>query len=253
MNILFTLALLSSFVGPWFYNLVARHTKISRFLDGLVMTTIVGLVATHVLPESLAHLGAVTYFAVLLGLLGPLLWSKMLDRHECEIQKPFLVITILGLLAHNLLDGAALIIHPEQERTGYFLAAAVIAHRALASMALWRTFVKSLGTTTTSLILVGLSIAMSIGYFTGDYLLTHLHMDILHVLQSLACGMLIHVLLHPHHLKELFADLKQSHVKLRFQSLGAFCGILIAVLAYLFWPAHSHTEPSGKEHHHERQ
>lgn len=251
MNTYFWLAVLSSLFGPICYHLIPAQTKISRFVDGMIVTALVCLVALHILPESLEHSGLSTSLAVVLGLVGPVFISRLTKRSECEIQKPFLIISALGFVAHNLLDGAALIVHPSAQGSTHLLALAIIVHRLLVSMAMWKTLSTSFGKTLSIFGLLSLNAAMACGFFFGEQIFTRMQADVLHFLQSLTCGMLFHILLHPHHIKEMLRSVRSPRVLIRVQSMGAFCGILLAVLAYMFWPAHIHstTHEEGVENH----
>lgn len=251
MNIYFWLAVASSLLGPLCYHLVPTKTKASRFVDAMVVTALVCLVTLHILPESLEHSGLLTSFAVALGLVGPVLISQITKRSQCEIQKPFLVISALGFVAHNLLDGAALVIHPSAQNSTHLLALAIVTHRLLVSMAMWKTISQSVGKALSIVGLITLNATMACGFFFGEQLFTRMEADILHFLQCLTCGMLFHILLHPHHIKELIREARSPKFLIRGQSVGAFCGMLLALLAYLFWPAHIHstTNDESTEHH----
>lgn len=241
MNSYFILAVLASLLGPVCYHLIPPNTKLSRFIDGMIVTALVCLVALHILPESLEHSGFGTSLAIVLGLVGPVFISRLTKRNECEIQKPFLIISALGFIAHNLLDGAALIIHPSAQSSTHLLALAIIVHRLLVSMAMWKTLSNSFGKALSILGLLSLNAAMACGFLFGEQIFTRLEADILHFLQSLTCGMLFHILLHPHHIKELLRSARSPRFLIQIQSVGAFCGIVLAILAYLFWPAHIHS------------
>jgi len=241
MNPYFWLAVLMSLLGPVCYYWVASRTGLSRFFDGMIITALVCLVTLHILPESLKHSGVITMMAVTLGLVGPLFLSQITKRKQCEIQKPFLIISVFGFVAHNMLDGASLVVHPNAQNSIHLLALAVAIHRFVESIAIFKTLSRSFGNVVSILALAGLSLAMVAGYFFGEQLLTQLDPRPLHILQSLACGMIFHVLLHPHHIKELINQAKAGKFILRIQSAGAFCGLVLAFLAYLFWPAHIHS------------
>jgi hypothetical protein len=240
MNWYFWLALSLSLLGPFCYYWIARHTKISRFFDSMIVTALICLVSLHILPESLAHAGFTTIIAVTLGLVGPVFLSQITKRNQCEIQKPFLIISVFGFVAHNMLDGAALVVHPDAENSIHLLAFAVAIHRFVESIAIWKTMSKSFGILLSACGLASLSLAMIVGYFFGEQIFTRMDAGLLHMLQALACGMIFHVVLHPHHIKELLTEAKASKYLIKFQSAGAFCGLLLAMLAYLFWPTHSH-------------
>jgi zinc transporter ZupT len=253
MNWYFWLAVLMSLLGPFCYHWISSRVKVSRFLDGLIITALVCLVTLHILPESLEHSGVTTFIGVVLGLTGPVFLSQLTKRKQCEIQKPFLVISIIGFIAHNMLDGAALIVHPNAHGSIHLLALAVTIHRLIESIAIWKTMSRSFGDKIAFLALAGLSMAMVFGFFFGEQIFIRMDAGILHFLQALACGMIFHVLLHPHHLKELISEAKSNNFLIKIQSAGAFCGLLLALIAYLFWPAHSHStthKNTAKNHAH---
>jgi hypothetical protein len=247
MNSYFWLAVLSSFLGPLCYHFIPAETKLARFVDGMIVTALVCLVSFHILPESLEHSGITSILAVILGLIGPVFISRMTKRSECEIQKPFLIISALGFVAHNLIDGAALIVHPSAQSSTHLLALAIVIHRLLVSMGLWKTMSSSFGNLLSFLALIALNTAMACGYFFGQQIFSRMEADIFHTLQCLTCGMLFHVLLHPHHIKELLKQARNPGFLIKTQSVGAFCGIILASLAYLFWPAHSHSTHGASE------
>lgn len=236
----FWLAVVMSLLGPFCYIWISKKSKIARFFDGMVAMALVCLVTLHILPESLLHSRITTMIAVSLGLVGPVFLSRLTNRSQCEIQKPFLVISIFGFVAHNMLDGAALIVHPNAQGSTHLLALAVTLHRFIESIAIWKTTSRSFGMFISGSILAGLSLAMMAGFFFGEQIFLTMDENILHILQALACGMIFHVVLHPHHLKEFITEAKEGSFLIKIQSAGAFCGLVLAILAYLFWPAHMH-------------
>lgn len=229
-----------SLAGPFFYQWICHKHGISRFFDGMVVTALICLVTLHILPESFSHSTITTMVAVTLGLVGPVFLSRLTNRSECEIQKPFLIISMFGFVAHNMLDGAALIVHPHAQGSTHLLALAVGLHRFIESIAVWKTISRSFGNLVSTFVLGGLSLAMVSGYIFGEQIFLTMDENILHILQALACGMIFHVVLHPHHLREFISEAKEGSLLAKIQSFGAFCGLVLAILAYLFWPAHIH-------------
>lgn len=250
MNWYFLLAVVMSLLGPCCYYLVAHSNKVSRFFDGLIITALICLVSLHILPESFQHGGLTTIVAVTLGLVGPVFLSTMLKRNQCEIQKPFLIISVCGLIAHNMLDGAALVIHPDAQHSIHLLALAVGIHRFVESIAVYKAMSRSFGTAISFLAVFGLSVAMVVGFFFGKEIFISTDEGLLHALQALACGMIFHVVLHPHHVKEMIHEAKHSSILYKMQSAGAFCGLVLAFVAYLFWPAHISTHHQMDSHAH---
>lgn len=241
MNIYFLLTLSSSIIGPLCYELISERFHLAKFFDGMVIAILIGLISLHILPESFQHTGATTFLAVTFGLLGPVFLSRLLKKNQCEIQKPFLFISILGFIAHNMLDGAALVIHPHSNKSSHLLALAIVVHRLLENMAIWRTLSKNLNFWLSSASICGLSLAMALGYFAGEAIFLRLDANFFHILQSLACGLLFHVLIHPHHIKEMLKTHSPKQLVIKTQSVGAFFGLILAILAYMFWPSHIHS------------
>lgn len=238
MNWYFWLAIFMTLLGPGFYYCLSANSSIARFFDGMSTMVLLALVTLHILPESFAHSGFITIISVTVGLLGPVLLSNFTKRSECEIQKPFLIMSICGLVAHNMLDGAALVVHPNAQNSIHLLALAVAIHRFLESIAIFKTISKSFNYWAGCAALLGISLAMACGFFFSEQLFTRMDEGFLHILQSLACGMIFHVVLHPHHIKEI---LSKPNGKFAIKhSAGALCGLLIAVLAYIFTPNHVH-------------
>jgi hypothetical protein len=251
MNWYFFLAIFMTMLGPVFYYCLSPYSGISRFFDGLSTMVLLGLVTLHILPESFAHSGFITMISVTIGLLGPVLLSYLTKRTECEIQKPFLIMSVFGLIAHNMLDGAALVVHPSAQSSIHLLALAVAIHRFLESIAIFKTISKSVGVLSGCLAILGMSAAMAMGFFFSDQIFTSMDEGFLHILQSLACGMIFHVVLHPHHIKEI---LQKPDGKFAIkQSAGAICGLLIAVLAYMFSPNHPHEHEAHQHAHSESE
>jgi hypothetical protein len=248
MNYYFFLAVLMSFLGPICYQWISSHTKVSHFVDGMIITALVCLVTLHILPESLEHSGLITMIAITLGLFGPLLLSQLTKRSQCEIQKPFLIISIFGFVAHNMLDGAALVIHPHALGNIHLFSLAVALHRFIEAIAVYKTMSRSFGRLIAWIFLAGLCLAMTLGFLFSEQIFTQMDAGILHTLQALACGMIFHVLLHPHHVKEMGSK-NTARLFKKSQSAGAFCGLILALLAYLFWPSHIHSTTHKSDHH----
>jgi hypothetical protein len=241
MNAYFILATVATLLGPFGYKILVQKHSLSRFFDGLVIAALIGLVTLHILPESLEQGGGLSIIAMLIGLLGPLLLSRFSRKKDCEIQKPFLIISIIGFVAHNMLDGAAIVSAPYVKHSSHLLALAVIIHRFIVSMALWRTLSPQLGKSLSALSLFGLSAAMAVGFIGGEHFISHSQEELLYTLQALAGGMLFHVILHPHHVGEIKKQFYIGQIKIKVKSMGAICGLAFAIFAYLFWPAHSHS------------
>jgi hypothetical protein len=245
MNWYFWLAILMTLLGPGFYYCLSSNSSIARFFDAMSTMVLLGLVTLYILPESFEHAGFITMLSVTIGLLGPVLLSYLTKRSECEIQKPFLIMSIFGLIAHNMLDGAALVVHPNAQNSIHLFALAVVIHRFLESMAIFRTVSNSFNSKAGLLAIVGMSLAMASGFFFSAQIFLSMDEKFLHILQSLVCGMIFHVVLHPHHIKEILVKpAGKFHIK---QSAGAFCGLLIVIFAYIFTPAHIHGEAKNAD------
>jgi zinc transporter ZupT len=231
-------------MGPVLFGLATKHSVALRFLDTFVLCSIFGLVAFHVLPESIAHGGVFAFVAAAIGLLGPMAFGRFYKKGNCHLHKSLLSVASLGLIAHAILDGMALAgSRPTHTHQDAFLGFAVVLHRLPEGVGIWRVaqsnFGRNIGFASIAIILL----STLTGFFFGESLISYSSEQALMSFEALMAGVLLHVVFHRHH----FDNLHHAHVHRAKSHLsagaGAFCGLLlVAGLSSVPAIKHTHAE-----------
>jgi len=260
MYTLLTLSMLCLVAGPLVLQYAQRVGLNLQFLDAFVAVSVGGLIAFHVLPESISHGGSFAIVLFLIGLVGPFLYGYFLKTKTCHLETPFLIFTIVGLIAHSVLDGLALYQSGVgRNQADLILGLAIILHRFPEGVGIWR-FTR--GAQFKKWFYLTMGVVMSstaLGFFFGAKILVHTSESVLFLFQAFMAGALLHVLFHSHHHEESEShhhEHKHSHAKSRFNAgslsgaaLGALLLVVFSLLHPLMHPEHSHDENCA--HHHE--
>lgn len=259
---LLILSIISLFLGPVLLQVAGHRKGAIRFLDSFVLFSVFGLVAFHILPESIADAGMWAGLAAAVGLFGPILAGPYLKTGECNLNSSLVSAASLGLIAHAILDGAAISMASYEAGTGEFLlAVAILLHRLPEGVGVWRVASTYYSSKVGIAALAVLTVAVSLGFFFGGQILNATSEQALMIFQSLMAGMLLHVIFHRHHLEPSEEahhpeDCKHHHhPKKRWHKssgLGALAGIgLVVVLLFIHPSEHDHHHAiSGHEHIH---
>jgi hypothetical protein len=210
MNQLFiSIAIL--FAAPWLYHTASSFARLWRLINKTLMLIILALVLGHLLPESYQHLGFITIFYALCGLLLPSLFERMWSKNAGTIHWIPVVFAILGLCFHGVMDGAALapkshidhhcILHDHvHSDDGLWLQLAVILHRLPDALFLWGIFYPRKGPYFASTLLAALGLATIVGYFAGEQIFALINHDsnIIYGFQAVVAGSLLHIAIDNH-------------------------------------------------------
>lgn len=263
MYTLLTLSILCLIAGPLVLQNAQRLGMHLQFLDAFVAVSVGGLIIFHVLPESVSHGGMYSILFFLVGLVGPFLYGYVLKTKTCQLQKPFLLLTVVGLIAHSILDGLALFQSGSTEHEGsLMLGMAIILHRFPEGVGIWRFTRGQLFRRWFYLFMAVVMSSTILGFFFGAKILVHTSEEMLFFFQSVMAGALLHVLFHSHHHEEIHEHEaahdhapQHKHAQPRFtrQSLsGAGLGVLLLIafsmLHPLMHPSHSHDENCTHNH-----
>lgn len=228
---LLTLSIAALLAGPFVYTLGKRNAIARQVLDGFIFITIAGLVAVHIIPDSLLGGGNLAILFLALGIAFPVLIERGLHESFHAAHGLVLALAALGLVIHSVLDGIALL--PGSNGN---LAYAVILHRLPIGMAIWWSLRPNLGigaaATAFGLIIVSTTAAFVFGAPVVDLA----EARGIAWLQAFISGSLIHIVAfgvsHDH----------DSHVEpaARFQDWGYRVGIL-AGLFFVFTAPQLHS------------
>jgi len=223
---LFALAL-----GPLLYQLSNARFQSYAFLDGFVLVAVGGLVLLEILPRTVISIGVPAVAVAVLGFLLPHFVEHRLGSLPVSPRTILSGLIILGLIVHQLLDGAALQV-PDPEghlHTLSTLGIAVILHQVPKGFLLWELAKKARGSLAAVVVIAGLLAATVAGYLVGKPVLNLLAHHSLDYFQAFVGGGLLHVVVH--------------HVSLGVEgeprSVRAFwsgAGALAAVASFAFLP-----------------
>lgn len=250
MFTLLTLSLICLIAGPLVLQYAEAHKFNLHFLDAFVAVSVGGLILFHVLPESISHGGTFSIVLFLAGLVGPFLYGHLLKAKSCHLEIPFLILTLIGLVAHSILDGMALFQSSVgRHQADFVLGLAILLHRFPEGIGIWR-FTGGSERKRWFFLTLALVMASTIsGFFFGGKILSQTPEEVLFLFQAFMAGALMHVLFHSHHHEEE-AKHEHNHAKKWFSvsSLsGAAFGILL-LAAFSFLHPLLHEEHAHDEH-----
>ncbi|MBT1445040.1 metal transporter [Shewanella sp. JM162201] len=229
-------------LGPLCYRFIAQGNGLQKGLDGFIFVSLGGLVLIHILPELLAHGGLWSLLFVVLGLWGPTASEKLFHRYSDLTHNLTLVLGIGGLLLHTITDGGAMAL-ASHDSSSTLLALGVVLHRLPVGLAIWWLLRPQLGVGWTMLVLLGMMLMTSLGFFGGEQIIERLSLENTVYLQAFVTGSILHVVLHQPHGQSSLDD--HSH---EYQAgIGSLIGIaLLFVLLAVADGGHSH-EHHGSE------
>ncbi len=186
--------------GPLSYWLAGRLPWARRVLDTVVILAVGSLVLFHVLPETLAAAGWKALFPLLVGLLGPTAVERTSRNLERQAHTVVMVLLLVGLFAHALLDGVALVLpRDEHSLLGMSLPLAIVLHRLSMSLLIWSLVRPSYGVALAILCLGIEGTGTVVGFFSAQLLVTYLESSTVVALQALVVGSLLHVVVDRRH------------------------------------------------------
>ncbi|MCG9698393.1 metal transporter [Shewanella sp. Isolate11] len=228
-------------LGPLFYRFFTAESGLQKGLDGFIFVSLGGLVLIHILPELLEHGGFLAVVFVIIGLWGPTLSERLFHRYSEVTHNLTLILGITGLLLHTMTDGGAMVL-AQQDGNSALLALGVILHRLPVGLAIWWLLKPQVGSRWAMIVLLGMMLLTSVGYFAGEQLLTQLSLDNTVYLQAFVTGSILHVVLHQPHGNSI----NDKQGKYEYQAgIGSILGILLLfVLLMMDSGSHDHHEHS---------
>jgi uncharacterized protein len=193
-------------LGPPLVVFARRHAWSTVAVDSFCVLAISGFALLHILPECAEDAGWLALPLCLLGFVAPTLAERGLQGDSRHLRRVVLVLALLGMAAHDTLDGLALSLGSDGAgaaslagpRAGSVLAWAVILHRVPVGIGIWWIIPRTLGRTAALLVLGVIVVATVFGFVMGNAVLGETSKQGLAMLQALLAGSLLHVVLHGH-------------------------------------------------------
>lgn len=193
-------------LGPLLVRLAGSRPWATVSLDSFCVVTISGFALLHLLPECAAQAGWLVLPLALAGFLLPTLAERTLHRGHPGMRRIVLFLALLGMAAHDTLDGLFLAdgSHPhshdghEHNHSHEVTAWAVILHRIPEGLGIWWIVPRTLGFRAAVLVTLVCVGGTAFGFFLGHQMLGETSQRGLALLQALLAGSLLHVVLHAH-------------------------------------------------------
>ncbi len=218
-----------------------RRGYIMASLDGFLLIALGGLVALHLLPEAIDHVGWPAALAAVIGLGLPMMLEKGLSRTTWKQRAPWMmaVLALIAAIIHTFIDGAGLALpfvealkeghgHDhghEHGHDGSLLALGIVMHRLPLGLALGWVLVPRHGTRAALTAATILGVSTLAGFIVGQGGLPFFGSDSLDVFQALFAGTLLHVVFQ-HNPPAGSSPLRTR----RLSALGALFGVGALVL-----------------------
>ncbi|NVJ98810.1 MAG: hypothetical protein HWE25_11695 [Alphaproteobacteria bacterium] len=195
MELALILSVLVLLAAPLLARLVSRTPALKSALDGFVLITVLGLIALTLLPEALAHGGAIGILIAIFGFSMPWIAEFLFHRAEEMTHRVVLLVAALALVVHAASDGAILAFADGHEH-GQFVATGILLHRVGVAIAVWWLLRPVLTTWAGVAVLAALGVMTIVGYLMVMFASWN-DIPLVGYWQAFAAGSLLHVVLHP--------------------------------------------------------
>ncbi len=191
------LSILALFAGPLLYQWLRPGGRTARTLETLIVAALVLLVVFLLVPEAFRELGVAALGLMGAGYLVPGLLELAVRRAAHAFHVISLLLALAGLILHAMLDGAGLA--SGNHGGGESLGLAIVLHRFGMGLVLWFMVQPVFGRRWAFAVLAMMSLATVAGHLLSEPLLGIEEFDVLHGVQALIIGTIIHSLVHRGH------------------------------------------------------
>jgi len=195
---LLLLSILALFAGPLLYQWLRKGGLVARTVETAVVAVLVLVVVFLLVPDTFAELGLLSLALILAGYLVPGLLEMAIRRAAHAFHIMSLLLALMGLIAHAMLDGAGLATGSGGQASET-LGAAIVLHRFGMGLVLWFMVQPVFGRRWAIAVLLLVAVATVAGYWLSEPLLSLDDGGIVHVIEPLIIGTIIHSLVHRSH------------------------------------------------------
>ena len=197
------ISLLMLALAPIIYRIATLFQVFWSYAHKFFVTTVTTLVVLHLLPESIRIIGFPATVWSFLGLFLPSILERSWKSKAQAVHIISVIIAFLGLVAHGMMDGAALASPRFGNPSTHLLQWAVMLHRLPAALLIWSLFYHKKGPWFSTCLLVILGLATIFGFYLGQRVLEQLaDIKMFYHFQALVSGSLLHIAFDnhgPHH------------------------------------------------------
>ena len=191
-------------IAPFIYTWAARYGRAWITIETLISISIVGLVALHLIPESIHYAGFNSVGFAFVGLILPSALERLWHKAAPRVHMLSVVFSMLGLVIHGMMDGAALAIpsfhdhhHHGSHDSHVHLPLAVLLHRLPVGLFIW-SYLRPQGLLKPVFVLSLISLSTIIGYGLAGTIVHQLDNQLLAYFQALVAGSLLHIVFDKH-------------------------------------------------------
>ena len=186
-------------LGPPLIALSGRWRWLVSTVDGIVLVTMGGLLAAHIMPELFEVAGPMAGVAGVARLLTPPILERVLGRAAKQVRTATLALALGGLALHAAIDGVALATGGHDHGGPESLRMAIVLHRIPVGLTIWWLLRPAFGARPAIGVLLLIAAATIAGFYGAESLHGLMHGHTLALFNAFVAGTLVHVMLHRPH------------------------------------------------------
>jgi len=194
------LSLITLFAGPLIYIWLHDRRSLAEAFDRALVVILLAIIALMLIPEMFEVLGWAAPALLIVGYLLPWVLEQLIRQAAQKLHLASLVAAAIGLLLHEILDGAGLAGSKLQGSTG--MALVIILHRFGVGMIIWMVMRPAFGRRIAWLTLGGMGAATIVGYEFSEFFLPLAGDTGIAAFQVVIVGTIVHSLLHRGHVHD---------------------------------------------------
>ncbi len=184
------------FIAPFLYRAAIRVKRVWSAVEKLMNITVTALVVLHLLPESIHIVGWPAIVFAFIGLFLPGLLERLWERGAEQVHLVSIMLSLIGLIIHGLLDGAALATPVSSSNN---LPLAVVLHTLPAGMLICSIFYPRSQKYVPPILLGTLGVSTLLGFFAGSrFFSMQEHAAYFAAFQAFVAGSFLHITFDTH-------------------------------------------------------